>query len=81
MTVLVAFCRSGLTAAVTAAAKGGEASPVLDPASITAPASQGAEGAAAMPAMPAAAIRAATMATARGPTRSVRKADSAIAMQ
>ena len=70
--VLVRSWRSGCTAVAIAAAMGGEASPVLEPASITAPANHNADGAVAIPTMATDATRAAMMATARAPILSVR---------
>ena len=63
------------------AAMGGEARPVLDPASMTAIARNSGVGASAMPAIPSAATRAAPTATARAPIRSVSIAEAMMAMQ
>lgn len=81
MIVLVAPCQSGCMAVTTATAIGGKASPVLDPASITAFASQKEDGAVAIPGMPTAATCAATMAMERAPNRSVKSADRTMAIQ
>lgn len=81
MTVWVRFLRASGTVCATACARGGEATPVLDPANSTPVARTTVVGAAAMSRIPAVAIVPAATATTRPPRRGVRIVDPMTARQ
>jgi hypothetical protein len=80
-TVWTRSARSAGTHRATASASGGEARPVLDPATTTPTARTGTFGATAITPVPSTAARPAAVATARGPQRTVASVAATTATQ